>query len=154
MTRQTKSCWRAVFSRVNDDEDGQPRFYIRGTREHLFAFDGYMATHQNLNEILEFLGSNTVIWAGSGSPMNVSSYEYVDYFDPDEDGGDDRIEIYFGKYMLGGNAQGAYIVGFRLFRALISHLRLTQPRKLRGEFSSRVSEPNNSVSHNQMLVPR
>jgi hypothetical protein len=139
-----KTNWRSVFTRVGDSDDGQPRFYIRGSRSHLFEYDGYMGTHPKLNEILDFLGGNEKSnWIASDSPMNISTYEYLDYFcDPVEEESNDRIEIYGGNYMFCGNPQGAYIVGFRLLRALVSHFGLSQPRKLKGEVSNKRMESN------------
>ena len=138
MSAIPKTSWRSVFTRVRDAEGCQPRFYIRGTRGHLFEYDGYMGDNSNLNEILDFLGGNNKsYWTGSDSSLNISAYEYVDYYcDPEDEESDDRIEIYGGNYMFCGNPQGAYIVGFRLLRALVTHLGLSQPRKLKGEISS------------------
>ena len=102
-----------------------------------FGYDGYLKTHQRLNQILEFLGGNRKDgWYGTDSPLNVASYEYVDHYYPDdqEEGGlEGRIEIYAGNYMGCGNPQGAWVIGFRLFRDLATHLGLNPPRRLKGE---------------------
>jgi hypothetical protein len=137
MSAESKPQWRSVFTRVRDDDAGLPRFYIRGTKDHLSEYDGYMERHIVLNEILEFLGGNDKEgWTRSDSPMNVSTYEYVAYFDLDDEDAEDRLEIFGGNYMFCENPQGAFIIGFKLFRALILHLGLSQPRTLKGEATS------------------
>ena len=138
MPTPQKNKWRSVFSRVKDSDEGEPRFYIRGTRSHLFAYDGYSGMHENLNKIIDFLGGNKKsFWEGSDSPLNISTYEYVDFFISDDDESNDRLEIYGGNYMFYEIPQGAHIVGFKLFRALVSHLNLSQPRTLKRELPSR-----------------
>ena len=134
--------WRTVFTRVRDCADGQPRFYLRGSRGHLFGYNGYEGTHPKLNEILGFLGGNKRDrWIVSDSVVNNSSYEYEDYFyDPVDEEFKGSIEIYAGNYMFCGDPQGAYIVGFKLLRALVSHFGLSQPRKLKGEVSNKCME--------------
>ena len=143
MSAIQKTKWRSVFTRVEDTDNGEPRFYIRGTRSHLFGYDGYTGTHPKLNEILDFLGGNKKgSWTGSDSPMNVSNFEYVDeYWNPEDhddledEGIDNRIEIYAGNYMFCEPSQGAYIVGFTLLRALTAHFGLSKPRKLKRDIA-------------------
>ena len=129
--------WKTVFTRVTDSRDGLPRFYVRGSRTELFGYDGYQGTHQQLDRILEFLGGNRKHgWHGTDSPLNVASYEYVDHYSPDDredEGLEDRIEIYAGNYLGCGNPQGAWVIGFCLFRDLLTHLGLNPPRRLKGE---------------------
>ena len=129
--------WKTVFTRVTDSRDGLPRFYVRGSRTELFGYDGYQGTHQQLDRILEFLGGNRKHgWHGTDSPLNVALYEYVDHYSPDDredEGLEDRIEIYAGNYLGCGNPQGAWVIGFCLFRDLLTHLGLNPPRRLKGE---------------------
>lgn len=134
MSQSIQQNWRCIFTRVKDDSAGLPRFYIRGTKAHLLAYDGYTGTHQVLNKIFLFMGGHDKnAWTESDSPMNVSTYEYVKYYNRNRVGTSDRIEIFGGNYMCCGKSQGAYIVGFDFFRALITHLGLNPPRKLKGE---------------------
>jgi hypothetical protein len=132
--RNSKRDWKSVFTRSHDSEDGLPRFYVRGSRRELMGYNGYMGTHRRLNEILDFLGGNEpYYWTSSDSPFNVASYECrCHYLDGPEDA-PDRIEIFAGNYLCSGNPQGAWVVGFTLFRALIGHLGLKSPRRLKGE---------------------
>ena len=132
-----RSDWKTVFTRVTDSQDGLPRFYVRGSRPELFGYDGYLGTHQRLNQILEFLGGNNQLnWYGTDSPLNIATYEYVDCYwagDAENEGVGNRIEIYAGNYIGCGKPQGAWVIGFRLFRDLVTHLDLNPPRKLKGE---------------------
>ena len=112
-----------------------PRFYVKGTRSHLFGYDGYMQTHDTLNQIFEFLGGcHPHNWDGSDSPMNVSCMQYIDYYDPYNQGLQDMLVVNAGNYFYSDNyRQGAYVYGFRLFRDLIDHFKIPQPRRLKGE---------------------
>ena len=75
-------------------------------------------------------------WYGTDSPLNVATYEYVDSYwagDADNEGVGNQIEIYAGNYIGCGKPQGAWVIGFRLFRDLVTHLDLNPPRKLKGD---------------------
>lgn len=126
--------WTSIFSR-SLSEEGVPRFYVKGTRSHLFGYDGYMETHKPLNQIFEFLGGyNKHNWDGSDSPMNVSYMQYIDYYDPYNQNLQDRLVVNAGNYFFSyNNPQGAYVHGFRLFRDLLDHFKIPQPRRLKGE---------------------
>ena len=92
--------WTSIFSR-SSSEEGVPRFYVKGTRSHLFGYDGYMETHKPLNQIFEFLGGyNKHNWDGSDSPMNVSSMQYIDYYDPYNQNLQDRLVVNAGNYFF------------------------------------------------------
>lgn len=94
-----------------------------------------MKTHDTLNQIFEFLGGyNKYNWEGSDSPMNVSSMQYIDYYDPYNQNLEDRLVVNAGNYFFSyNNPQGGYVHGFRLFRDLLDHFKIPQPRRLKGE---------------------
>ena len=100
----------------------------------MFGYDGYMMTHDQLNEIFEFMGGyNKHNWFGSDSPLNVSFMQYFDYYDPNKEGLEDKLVVNAGNYFFSDSPQGAYVYGFRLFRDLLDHFNVPQPRRLRGE---------------------
>jgi len=83
----TPISWTTVFRRVKDDSDGNPRFYVKGTRSHLFAYDGDFRTHKVLNKIFTYFeGENgKPSWDRSDSPMNVAEYSYNGFLPDEED---------------------------------------------------------------------
>jgi hypothetical protein len=93
-----------------------------------------MQTHDILNQIFDFLGGcHSHNWDGSDSPLNVSSMQYVDYYDPYNQDLEDRLVVNAGNSFFSENAKGAYVYGFRLFRDLLDHFKIPQPRRLKGE---------------------
>ena len=93
-----------------------PRFSLKGTKAYLYEYDGYSGGNQELDLIINLLKSNHVKCdvSGADSPMNVASFEYVYYFD---NGG---FVIYAGNYFFGTPGQGAFVLGFKAFRWLLS----------------------------------
>jgi len=121
--------WSDLFRRVRNDGLDRPSFYLKGSREWLYTYDGYMGGMETLDEILELCERRKFVTrrTGSDSPMGISTHETFIAF---LDGG---LEIFEGNSLFVDPSQGAYVRGFNALRWLLCQLGIPQPRRLKGE---------------------
>ena len=123
--------WSDYFVRKADKGYGPPMFYVRGSRGHCLDFDGYIDGHDISDKIVylceqrDFPSESENIGSmGSDVEAYETHYSFLD-------GG---FSLYSGNYRpYSETPQGSYVRGFNALRWLLTELKISQPKSLKGE---------------------
>lgn len=125
-----KTPWNLAFRRLPDRGREGVTFFVKGTRTHLYSFDGYQGGHEVLNRIIGLChehGFHPESQGGSAPGYSTASYQdFYEFFD----GG---LTVSGGNHLVGEFPHGAYIRGFKAFRWVLENLGYAPPGRLKGE---------------------